>query len=61
MDLLDTGKGPRGPNGNERYTPRQLRVLRRFSALLQKSEPKMLNALELLVGSLLKDGSQRRN
>ena len=61
MDLLDTGKGPRNPNGNERYTPRQLRVLRRFSALLQKSEPKMLNALELLVASLLKDGPRRRN
>ncbi len=61
MDLLDTGKGPRKTNGTERYTPRQLRLLRRFSALLQKSEPKMLNALELLVGGLLKDRSAKKS
>ena len=61
MDLLDTGKGPRSSNDRERYTPRQLRMLRRFSALLQKSEPKMLNALEMLVGQLLKNGSLRKN
>lgn len=61
MDLLDTSKGSRSTDDRERYTPRQLRVLRRFSALLQKSEPKMLSALEMLVGQLLKDGSPRRN
>lgn len=60
MDLLDTGHGGSGPDGNERYTPRQLRLLRRFSRLLQQSEPKMLNALDVVISQMVEQGTQAR-
>lgn len=59
MDLIDTGSqhGRLGPG--ERYTPRQLRLLRRFTVLLQRGNPNVLKALEVLVGEILENGKKR--
>lgn len=53
MDLIDVGPDP-GVQP-ERYSLRQLRLIRRFTALVQRGGPKLLTALEVLVGEILKD------
>jgi DNA-binding XRE family transcriptional regulator len=59
MDLIDTGSQYGRVSSGERYTPRQLRLLRRFTVLLQRSNPNLQKALEVLVGEILEDGKKR--
>ena len=56
MDLIDTGHGSSRTRDPERYTPQRLRLLRRFSGLLQQSNPRMLQTLEVLICKMLEDG-----
>jgi len=53
IDLAVTETDKRSKADEDWYTPRRLRLLRRFAALLQQSSPKMLTALEVLVGEML--------
>ena len=54
MDLLDTGSGGTSFDP-EAYTPRQVKLLRRFTAVLQKSNPNLQRALEVLFLEILPD------
>ncbi len=56
MDLHDTGSGPGRAHTPETYSSQQLRILRRFTELLQQGSPNLLRALEMLIGEMLKDG-----
>jgi DNA-binding XRE family transcriptional regulator len=53
VDLMDTHKEPGGMGEPERYSPRQIRLLRRFMSLLRQSPPSVLTAVEVLVNQLL--------
>ena len=48
-----------GGEGPERYSPRQVRLIRRFVALVGQNETKVLGALEVLVGKMLVEASQQ--
>lgn len=60
LDLLDP-KWEFQPKGSgEGYSPGQLRLLRRFAALLREASPELTKGLELLVGSLVEGAPQQR-
>jgi transcriptional regulator with XRE-family HTH domain len=42
------------------FTPRQIRLLRRFTSFVGQSEPKMLSAFEAILGELLGDKKPTR-
>ena len=55
MDLIDIGS-EHGPDASpESYSPRQLRLIRRFTSVVQRRDPKLLAALEVIVGEMLDD------
>ncbi len=60
MDLVDTagefGKG----KGPERYSARQLRLIRKFTSLVGEEDQKMLTALEVLVGRMSEGKTEER-
>jgi transcriptional regulator with XRE-family HTH domain len=58
MDLIATGVD--SDPDPERFTPRQIRLLRRFAALVQEGSPHLLRALEVLVAEVLADRSDSR-
>ena len=60
LDLLDPKWEFRQHGREERYSPRQIRLLRRFTALVREDQPKLIKGLELLVGSLLEAAPQQR-
>jgi HTH-type transcriptional repressor of puuD len=53
IDLIDPhwGFGTRGRA--ERYSPRQIRLMRRFTALVREGSPELLKGLEVVVAGLL--------
>jgi transcriptional regulator with XRE-family HTH domain len=51
LDLIDRKAGSR--RGPETFSPRQIRLLRRFVRLVQQCSPSLLRALEVLVGEML--------
>jgi len=53
MDLLDTGRAEDTPAKPESYTPRQLRLLRRFTRVLQEGSPAVLRAFEVFFAQTL--------
>jgi len=53
VDLIDTHGDAGAIDGPEKYTPQQIRLLRRFLVLLRQSSPKMLGALESVIGEVL--------
>jgi transcriptional regulator with XRE-family HTH domain len=57
LDLVDREAGSR--RGLETFSPRQIRLLRRFARLVQQGDPALLRALEVLAGEILKDGGKR--
>ena len=59
LDLMDPKWEFRAHGREERYSPRQLRLLRRFTALVREGQPEVLRGVELLVGSLLEAGPQK--
>jgi DNA-binding XRE family transcriptional regulator len=52
-DLLDTGATPGLEKKMERYSPRQVRLLRQFAAVLARGEPDVLKAFETLIRKVL--------
>jgi transcriptional regulator with XRE-family HTH domain len=60
IDLIDPkwGFGSRGRA--ERYTPRQIRLMRRFTALVRKGSPELLKSLEVIVTGLLEPGKRKQ-
>ena len=52
MDLLRPEIGPLPKPGEEGYTPRQLRLLRRVTNLIGTGSPDLIKALEVLVGQM---------
>jgi len=59
LDLIDVGPETRRTSG-ESYSKRQLRLLRRFSLLLHKGNPKTLGAIEVLIKELVESSTPRR-
>ncbi len=55
MDLIDVMGEADGNRGPERYSPRQLRLIRRFTALVGQNQSKVLGALEVLIGKMLEE------
>jgi transcriptional regulator with XRE-family HTH domain len=53
LDLIHTGSGSRQGAYPETVSPQQLRLLRRLTELVQHGSPKLLTALEVLLGQLL--------
>ncbi len=61
IDLVDSGFESKRNKTAERYSPRQLRLIRRFAALVEQDEKEVLTALDVLIGRMLKDGSRKRS
>ena len=59
MDLFDAGPDSGRTGDGEIYSSQQLRLIRKFLALLRHGSPGLLTALEGLVGEILKE-SQRK-
>ncbi len=53
MDLLDTGRDETAAPKPESYSPRQLRLLRRFTHVLQEGSPEVLRAFEVFFSQTL--------
>jgi hypothetical protein len=53
LDLLRHEKDGAQTGSGEAYTPRQLRLLKRFAAWLRRVGPDRLAGMELLLGQLL--------
>jgi transcriptional regulator with XRE-family HTH domain len=58
MDLVEQKTGSR--RGLEEFSPRQIRLLRRFARLVQQGSPSLLRALEVLAGEILEAGGKAR-
>lgn len=53
MDLLRSSRGRKTHSGAEAYTPQQLQLLRITNYLVQSGDHRILDALDLLLSSLL--------
>jgi hypothetical protein len=60
IDLIDPKWGFSSRSRAERYTPRQIRLLRQFAALVRKGSPEQIRSFEVLVGDLLEPGKRKR-
>ena len=60
IDLIDPKWGFSSRSRAERYTPRQIRLMRQFTALVRKGSPEQIKSFEVLVGDLLEPGKRRR-
>jgi transcriptional regulator with XRE-family HTH domain len=60
LDLIDPKWEFKTHGRGERYSPRQVRLLRRFTALVREGQPELMKGFELLVGSLLEVGPQKK-
>ena len=60
IDLIDPKWGFTSRSRAERYTPRQIRLLRQFAALVRKGSPEQIKSFEVLVGDLLEPGKRKR-
>jgi transcriptional regulator with XRE-family HTH domain len=60
LDLIDPKWEFRSSGREERYSPRQVRLLRRFTALVREGQPELIKSFELLVNSLLEVGPQKK-
>jgi len=58
MDLFDAGADARRGGDGEIYSAQQLRLMRKFLALLRQGRPSLLTALEALVSEILKESQQ---
>lgn len=61
LDLIDATTGEADGHGPERYSARQLRMLRRFSALLQRGSPTLLRALDAMMVEMLDSAPRGRS
>ncbi len=58
IDLIDHRPQFRSTDGTEHYSPRQIRLMRRFTKLVREGSPELLNSLDVIIGGLL---AQNRN
>jgi len=49
LDMIEAESVPRPPGDRERYTPRQVRLLRRLAQTIRKGDKELLSALEILL------------
>ena len=60
IDLIDPKWGLGSDSRGERYTPRQIRLMRRFTALVREGSPELLKSLEVVVSGLLEPRKPKR-
>jgi transcriptional regulator with XRE-family HTH domain len=60
LDLIDPKWEFKSQGRGERYSARQIRLMRRFTALVREGQPELMKGFELLVGSLLEAGPQKK-
>ena len=60
IDLIDPKWGFGSRSRTERYSPRQIRLMRRFTALVREGSPELLKGLEVVVSGLLEPGKPKR-
>jgi transcriptional regulator with XRE-family HTH domain len=60
IDLIDPKWGFSSHSRAERYTPRQIRLMRNFTALVRNGSPEQIRSFEVLVGDLLEPGKRKR-
>ncbi len=60
IDLIDPKWDLGSERRGERYTPRQIRLMRRFTALVREGSPELLKSLEVVVGGLLESDKPKR-
>jgi transcriptional regulator with XRE-family HTH domain len=60
IDLIDPKWGFSSSGRAERYTSRQIRLMRKFTALVRKGSPEQIKSFEVLVGDLLEPGKRKR-
>ena len=60
LDLIDTGLDREPGERPEAYSPKQLRLLRRFAALVRQGSPELLKSIEVLVLELRRGGAGRQ-
>ena len=53
IDLIDPKWGFGSRSRTERYSPRQIRLMRRFTTLVREGSPELLKGLEVVVSGLL--------
>jgi DNA-binding XRE family transcriptional regulator len=53
MDLLRSSRGKAPQPGMERYSPRQLQLLRMANYLIQTGDSRLVDSLEVILGALL--------
>ena len=58
IDLIDHRPQSHSADATEHYSPRQIRLMRRFTALVRQGSPELLKSLDVLIGGLL---DQRTN
>jgi transcriptional regulator with XRE-family HTH domain len=60
IDLIDPRWEFVSEGRGERYTARQIRLMRRFTALVRKGSPELQKSLEVIVGGLLGPDKPKR-
>lgn len=53
VDLIDPSRELQSSQNGETYSPAQVRLLRRFLALLRQSDPPLLRALDVVLAEML--------
>jgi transcriptional regulator with XRE-family HTH domain len=59
MSLLGSSRGKRVQSTGESYNPRQLQLLRMANYLIQRSDKRLLDALDVLLGALLAEAQHK--
>ncbi len=60
IDLIDPKWGLGSRSRAERYSPRQIRLMRHFTTLVRNGSPELIRSFEVLVGDLLESGKRKR-
>ena len=59
IDLIDPKWGLDSRDRAEPYSPRQIRLMRRFTALVREGSPELLKSLDVVVAGLLQPSEQK--
>ncbi len=59
IDLIDPKWGFGSRSRTERYSPRQIRLMRRFTTLVREGSPELLKGLEVVVSGLLETSKRK--
>ena len=61
LELNDAGSDADRGASQDGYSPQQLRLFRRLTSLIQRSSPKSLRALEVLLSELVQEAGQPKS